>query len=373
MRFQVSKPVLAGQEKEYVLDAIDSGWISSNGPYIARFERLLDEFLGVEGVIAVCNGTAALHVAYLGLGLAAGQEVIVPTLTYVATANAVTYCGARPVFAECDRESWNVSLATIAAAWSSRTVGVSLVHLYGRPAPIEEIAALARARGAWLLEDCAESLGATWRGKATGTFGDASMFSFYGNKTISTGEGGAVYLREARRREVARMLRGQGMDPRRRYWHPVIGYNYRMTNIAAAIGVGQMERVEHHLAERRRIAAAYAMRLRSLAAEGLLQLPGEDAGSVNSHWLYSIVLAGGGAPRRARIQEHLAARGIETRPFFVPMHQLPMYRGSERFPVAERIADHGLNLPTYTGLSDRDIDEICDGLSDAVTRTAEVR
>ena len=370
-RFQVSKPVLCGNEKSYVLDALETGWISSSGAYLQKFEQAIAEVLRVDECLVVSNGTTALHLACLALGLKPGDEVIVPALTYVASANAIVYCGAKPVFADCDPVSWNAAVEQIEKAWTPRTVGVLAVHLYGMPTDIENIAQLCKSRGAWLLEDCAESLGATVNGKPTGSFGDASTFSFYGNKTISCGEGGAVYVRDAERRHHARMLRGQGMDLNRRYWHPILGYNYRMTNVAAAIGLGQIERLDYHLAERRRIARRYIERLSSLAAAGLLQLPAHIDGYDCTYWLFSAVLTSGGEERRAGIMSHLADEyGIETRPFFVPMHRLPMYSSGQSFPNTELLAAHGMNFPTYTGLSDDEIDEICNAIAHALKAVA---
>jgi perosamine synthetase len=363
IRYQVSKPVLRGNEKKYVNDAIDTGWISSNGPYIGRFEAAIAARLGVDECLAACNGTVALHLACLAMDLGPGDEVIVPSLTYVASANAVAYCGAKPVFADCSRETWNASASDLEAAWTPRTVGVLAVHLYGLPCPVEDIAALCRRRGAWLIEDCAESLGATVHGRATGTFGDAATFSFYGNKTISTGEGGMLFVRDTERRKRARMLRGQGMDLQRRYWHPILGYNYRMTNIAAAIGLGQAEMADYHLGERRRVAARYNRNLADAAKRGQLTLPAAVAGHESSFWLYSVALREGGAARRDAIMSRLAAgHGIETRPFFVPMHRLPMYAGTKVFPESDFLAAHGMNLPTYSELADDSIDEISDAL-----------
>ncbi|MBR1133264.1 DegT/DnrJ/EryC1/StrS family aminotransferase [Bradyrhizobium iriomotense] len=360
IQFQVSKPVLCGNERRYVIDALDSGWISSNGAYLPKFEKAIAETLRVDECLSTSNGTTALHLACLSLGLKPGDEVIVPSLTYVASANAIAYCGARPIFADCDPLTWNATSECIAKVWTPRTVGVLAVHLYGMPTDIDKIAELCRSRGAWLLEDCAESLGATIFGKPTGSFGDASTFSFYGNKTISTGEGGALYVQDPERRRHARMLRGQGMDLNHRYWHPILGYNYRMTNIAAAIGLGQIEMLDFHLAERRRIAACYFKQLRPLEAEGLLRLPTQVDGYSSSYWLFSAVLTGGGDELRARIMNQLATEyGIETRPFFVPMHRLPMYFSEESLPKTEFLATHGMNFPTYTGLSDADVDEIC--------------
>ncbi|MGY3581609.1 perosamine synthetase [Bradyrhizobium sp. USDA 4341] len=367
IRFQVSKPVLCGNERRYVIDAIDSGWISSTGTYLTRFERAIAKTLQVDECLSASNGTTALHLACLALGLKAGDEVIVPSLTYVASANAVRYCGANPVFADCDAKTWNATAELIERAWTPRTVGVLAVHLYGMPTDIGQIAELCHQRGAWLLEDCAESLGATVFGRPTGNFGDASTFSFYGNKTISTGEGGAVYVRDPQRRRHARMLRGQGMDLERRYWHPIMGYNYRMTNIAGAIGLGQIEMLDFHLAERRRIAKRYRERLRPLEAEGLLQLPAQVAGYEGTHWLFSAVLNAGGEARRATIMHHLASDyGIETRPFFVPMHHLPMYSSEHRLPATEFLSAHGMNFPTYTGLRNDEIDEICEAIGHLV-------
>jgi perosamine synthetase len=367
IRFQVAKPVLCGREREYANDAIESGWISSNGVYINRFERAVAEMIGVGECLAATNGTAALHLACLAMGLKPGDEVLVPALTYVATANAVAYCGARPVFVDCDRETWNATAEHFADAWTPRTVGVMAVHLYGLPSPVVEIAELCRQRGGWLVEDCAESLGACIHGRAAGAFGDASTFSFYGNKTISTGEGGMLYVRDPEKRRLARMLRGQGMDLTRRYWHPILGYNYRMTNIAAAIGLGQIEMAEFHLGERRRIAGRYLHRLQPLADEGHLVLRAPVKGHEDTCWLFSVVLARGGEDRREAIMRELAYQfGIETRPFFVSMHHLPMYRTSASFPATEFLSAHGLNLPTYTGLSDREIDDICVALTTVI-------
>jgi perosamine synthetase len=371
IRYQVSKPVLCGNEKKYVVDTIDSGWISSNGTYIQRFEAAVAKLIGADECIATNNGTTALHLACLALGLAPGDEVIVPTLTYVASANAVAYCGAKPVFVDCDRRTWNTTVDLVERAFTSKTAGVLAVHLYGLPAPVGAIADLCRQRRAWLLEDCAESLGATIEGRPTGSFGDAATFSFYGNKTISTGEGGMVYIRDPQRRRHARMLRGQGMDLSRRYWHPILGYNYRMTNVAAAIGLGQIEMAEYHLGERQRIARRYIRNLAGLAGEGLLHLPAAVPGYGSSYWLFAAVLPEGGEERREIVMRRLEQEhGIETRPFFVAMHRLPMYQSAEAFPASEFLSTHGLNFPTYSGLADNEIDEICRAVTAIVRETA---
>jgi perosamine synthetase len=369
IRFQVSKPVLAGREAEYALDAVKSGWISSTGPYVTRFEKAFAERIQAGECISVCNGTAALHLACLALDLKPGDEVIVPSLTYVATANVVAYCGAKPVLVDSDMTTWNLTAEAIAAAITPSTVGVIAVHLYGFPCPMPEIAALCKARGLWLIEDCAESIGASIRGQATGSFGDAAAFSCYGNKTISTGEGGMLSVKDPQRLKHARMLRGQGMDPDIRYWHPIMGYNYRMTNVAAAIGCGQLEQFDLHLGERRRIANTYVGCFRGLESSNIVALPPRLNEYESSSWLFSLVLTQGGADRRQAIMAHLEREeGIETRPFFVPMHRLPMYDSDRPLPNAEFLGDHGMNLPTYTGLTDREIEEISKAIDDVVRK-----
>jgi perosamine synthetase len=350
--------VLAGREREYVCDAIDSEWISSTGPYIGRFENAVSEYLGIEEGLAVCNGTVAIHLACMALGLRPGQDVIVPALTFVATANAVTYCGANPVFADCDAATWNITRKSIEDAWTPNTAGVIAVHLYGLPAPMREIAELCKERGAWLIEDCAQGFGAQIDGRYVGSFGDAASFSFFGNKIISTGEGGMVFVRDAQQRTFAKMLRGQGMDLNRRYWHPIIGYNYRMTNVAAAIGLGQMEDADFHVGERRRVAAAYLRELKPLADRGFVRLAVEPRGYRSVYWLFSLAIEAGTEARNEIASRLRTEHGIETRPFFVPMHRLPMYDEGQSLKAAERASRCGLNLPTYTGLTDEDVAKI---------------
>lgn len=368
LRFPISRPVLAGREKEYVCDAIDSAWISSAGPYTGRFEQAVSDYLGIEEGLAVCNGTVAIHLACLAMGLQPGQDVIVPALTFVATANAVMYCGGCPVFADCDRDTWNVTRETIEAAWTPETKGVIAVHLYGLPAPMKEIAELCERRGAWLIEDCAQGFGAKIDGQSVGGFGDAASFSFFGNKIISTGEGGMVFIRDRQKRTLAKMLRGQGMDLDRRYWHPIIGYNYRMTNVAAAIGLGQMEQADLHVDERRRIAKQYRRELQPLADQGFLRLPVEPPGYRSVSWLFSVLVEAGAEARNGIAARLRTEHGIETRPFFVPMHRLPMYDRGQCLPAAERAGRCGLNLPTYTGLIEEEVAMIAAAVRAEVAR-----
>lgn len=367
IRYQCSKPVLAGREEEYVREAVASGWISGAGPYIGRFERMVSEYLGLEDGIAVSSGTAALHLALLSLGLGEGDEVIVPSFTFVACANAVRYCGAVPVLADCDRSSWNLTADSLKAAVTPRTRAVLLVHLYGLPADVDPILEFCEAENLLLIEDCAQSFGARYKGRSAGSYGDAAAFSFYGNKVISTGEGGMVFVRDAENRERARRMRSQGMDPARHHWYPTTGFNYRMTNVAAAIGCGQIEMADYHVQERRRIGRRYLENLKGIETRDLVQLPVQPPGRERVFWLFGLVLKTRDPQARDRvIQSLLGEEGIQSRPFYIPLHRLPMYASAQAFPNADFVGSNGIALPTYSGLADADIDLVSKAVERAV-------
>jgi perosamine synthetase len=362
----VAAPVLAGNEKAYVMDCLDTTWISSNGKYIERFEQVFADFCKVKHAAACCNGTVALHLALMALGISRGDEVIVPTLTFVATANAVSYCGARPVFVDSEPETWNMDPNLIEAKITPRTKGVIVVHLYGHPVDMDPVMSLARRYGLFVIEDAAEAHGAEYKGRRVGSIGDIATFSFYGNKIITTGEGGMVITNDDALIAKVRQLKGQGMDPNRRYWFPIIGYNYRMTNIAAAIGLAQLEKAEWHIERRREVARWYYEGLKRNSA---LILPVEKKWARNVYWMFSVVLDEKPSVERDVVMAALAKEGVETRPIFYPMHTLPPYRRLARgqhFPVAERIASRGMNLPTWAGLTHEDIDFVCDALKKCI-------
>jgi perosamine synthetase len=368
MRFQTSKPVLAGNEMRYVQDALASGWICGHGSFVIRFERQVSQFLNLEGGIAVSSGTAALQLAMRSLGVGPGDDVIVPAFTFVACPNSVHYCGGNPVFADCDPVTRNLTVETVEAALTPRTRGVLFVHLYGVPSHVDEVAEYCGERGLWLVEDCAHCFGSQMRGRVSGSFGEAAIFSFYGNKVISTGEGGMLFLKDPARRDLARCLREQGLEPGRDFWHVLHGYNCRMHNLAAAIGCAQVEMAGYHISERRRIAGRYRQNLMSLQDGGILKLPVEPDGAFCVCWLYGIVLCKGGARTRDRFRERaLGEFGIQTRPFYVPMHRLPLYRQEIHLPHAEFLADHGIALPTYSGLKDEEVDEISEAVRTCAT------
>jgi perosamine synthetase len=360
----LAQPVFLGNEKKYVNECLDTGWISSVGQFVTRFEEAWAEYLDTPHVAACANGTVALHAALLAAGIGPGDEVLVPTLTYVASANAVTYCGAKPVFVDADEATMNLDPADMERRITARTKAVMPVHLYGQPCEMDAITAVARRHGLVVVEDAAEAHGALYHGRRAGTLGDIATFSFFGNKTITTGEGGMVASRNAEWMNRVRLLRGQGMDPQRRYWFPIVGYNYRMTNIQAAIGLAQTERLDEHLRRRRQVAEWYD---RYLAEVDGVRLPKEAEGTRSSHWLYVVRVTGADAARRDAVMAKLADEGVETRPVFYPMHVLPPYFEPDGdYPVADRLAAEGICLPTHAALTEEDVRRVAESLREAV-------
>jgi perosamine synthetase len=364
-RLPVASVDLGGQEERYVLDALRSSWISSTGAYLDRFEREFAALCGTRGALAVCNGTVALHLALLSMDLRPGDEVLVPSLTYVATANAVRYCGAEPVFVDVDPNTWCIDPVLLEGAITRSTKGIVAVHLYGHPADMDAIQRVADTHGLWVVEDAAESHGARYKGRPTGGLARAGAFSFYGNKLLTSGEGGALTVDDPSTLRRARALRGQGVDPDRRYFFPIVGYNYRLTNVAAAILCGQMERFDAILARRRAIFSAYRAALQGVPGIGFQPVaPWAEP----SPWLFCVTVdeAAFGCSRDA-LAARLAKGGVETRPFFVPLHTLPPYRREsrargDRLPRTERLAASGINLPTYNTLTDDDVAHVADSI-----------
>jgi len=308
--------------------------------------------VGVRHGIGTANGTVSLHLAFAALGIGPGDEVIVPTFTYVASVNAIAYTGATPVFVDSDPMTWNLDPSVLEAAITPRTRAIEVVHLYGHPADMDPILAVAEQHGLAVVEDAAEAHGARYKDRPVGSLGTVGSFSFFGNKIITTGEGGMLVTDDEALAETARHLRGQGVSPRRTYWHDVIGFNYRMTNVAAAIGCAQLERVEITLAAKREIAGWYRSRLDRVPGIALQPKAGWAA---PVHWMNSVLVD----PQvQGGLMEFLATRGIETRPFFHPAHTLPMYASGAAFPVAERLGAYGINLPSWPGLTEAQVDEI---------------
>ncbi|MFH1039063.1 MAG: DegT/DnrJ/EryC1/StrS family aminotransferase [PVC group bacterium] len=351
----VSQPSLGREELELVSRAVRTGWISYLGEYVQRFEEGFAGFCGVKYGCSVSSGTAALHLALLALGVGPGDEVIVPALTFVATANVVTFTGARPVFVDVRPGDFGIDPEGIEKAITARTRAVIAVHLYGNPCPMDRIMEIARRHKLSVIEDCAEAHGATYRGRRVGSFGAAGCFSFFGNKIMTTGEGGMVVTDSAHLRDTVNVLKDHGSRGRR-YHHPVIGFNYRLTNLQCALGVAQLGRIDQLLADRSRIAETYGRHLRDVPG---LTLPRDPEGAKSVCWLYSVLVGKRFGLTRDRLAARLGEKGIDSRPFFVPIHRLAPYRTKERFPVAESLSRKGLSLPTFNSLDDKTIRYIC--------------
>jgi perosamine synthetase len=356
--YPVSRPSLTDLEESYVVDALRSGWVSSHGPYLERFEAEFSRRLGVGHTVATSSGTTALHLVLAAAGIGPGDEVIVPALTYVATANAVTYCGARVVLVDVLADTWCLDPDLVEASIGPRTRAVIAVDLYGHPADYEQLAKICAARGLLLIADAAESLGASVADRPVGTLADATMFSFYGNKVLTAGEGGCVTTSDAALADRLRLLRNQGMDPERRYYFPVIGYNYRLTNLAAALLCAQLDRMDVLLDRREWIVQRYE---RELAAVPQLHAQPQAPHVRRAPWLASFLVGPlGDHAARDQLATRLAGLGVETRPFFHPIPTLPPYQDAGRppCPVAADLGRRGINLPTYPELGDADVAEI---------------
>jgi len=366
-RLPVMEPSLGGNELKYVSDCIASNWISSQGKYVTSFEEAFRQYIGSEHALCVSSGTTALHLALAALGIGNGDEVIMPDLTFAATANVAIHLGAVPVLADVTRDTWTLDPAAIEQKITDRTRAIMPVHLYGHPCDMEPILAIAAKHNLAVIEDCAESLGARYQGRQTGTMGDAGCFSFFANKVITTGEGGMVTTASAELQKKMAILRDHGMSKEKRYWHLYPGYNYRMTNLQAAIGLAQMERIGDFLEHRARVVARYNERLGKLAG---IQLPPAAPWAYNIYWLYSIVIDEAEAGiARDELAAKLAERGIETRPFFYPVHVQPPYLAYAKgdFPVTEWLSARGLSLPTANDIRLEDVDRVCTAIEEIVS------
>lgn len=354
----MASPIIGERELRYVTDAILSGWISSQGKYIGQFEEQFATFCGTKHAVAVSNGTVALHLALTALGIGPGDEVIVPALSFVATASAVRHCHATPVFVDIERKSWNIDPEKIESAITPNTKAIIPVHLYGQPCQMDRIMDIADRHKLWVVEDAAEAHGAEYQGRRVGSFGHMGCFSFYGNKIITTGEGGMVVTNDRSLNEKLLLLRDHGMSPSKRYWHEVVGFNYRMTNLQAAIGVAQLERWDQIITAKDRIQKWYDMNIDNNHLERAYKLP--DARSVC--WLYTLLLIGAdGKEDRDAFMSNLRSFGIECRPVFYPIPAMPPYFSAElteKYPVTCWVSEHGFSLPSSVELDEKDLERI---------------
>ncbi|MHB8580203.1 MAG: DegT/DnrJ/EryC1/StrS family aminotransferase, partial [Ignavibacteriaceae bacterium] len=318
-KIPIYQPTLDGNEKKYVNECIDTSWISSRGEFIPRFENDFRKFIGVEHATAVSNGTVALHLAIVTLGIGPGDEVIVPSFTYIASVSTIAITGATPVFVDSLEDTWQMDPKDVKNKITIHTKAIMAVHLYGHPCEMDELVRIAKENNLFLIEDCAEAFGSTYKKKHVGTFGDLATFSFYGNKTITTGEGGMVVTNDETLYDRAYHLKMHGLAKYRQYWHDVLGFNYRMTNICAAIGLAQLEKANEKIHNKRQIAKWYNDALKDLP----IKHHGEYGEVFHSYWMYSILV---GSPKmREDLREYLKGKGIETRPTFFPVHTMPMF------------------------------------------------
>jgi perosamine synthetase len=351
----VWEPVLDGNEERYVRDCLETNWISSLGRYITRFEESFAAWNGMPHGVAMSSCTATLHASLVALGIGPGDEVIIPDFTLIVSANTVIQAGARPVLVDADAKTWCLDAALIEAAVTSRTKAIVAVHMYGHPCDMPAIRDIAQRRGLAVIEDCAEAHGAQIAGRKVGTFGEASCFSFYGNKILTTGEGGMVLTRDAALAAKLRLLRDQAFEPPR-FVHRQMGFNYRLTNIQAAIGLAQTEKADEKVAKKREIARWY---LELFSGCPDVELPFEAPGAKNVYWMFGVKLSDRFAQGRDAVMAELKEKGVDTRAFFCPMHLQPVFEKadprfpdrSRSWPVSEELWRRGLYLPSGLGLT----------------------
>jgi perosamine synthetase len=367
----VNEPLLDGNEKRYLAECIETGWISSEGPFVRRLEEGMAARLGRKHAVAVCNGTAALDVAVAALRLEPGDEVILPSFTIVSCVLQIVRAGCVPVFVDSDPATWNMDVADVERKITPRTRAIMAVHIYGLPVEMDPLLALARKHGLTIIEDAAEQIGQTYRGRPCGGIGDIATLSFYPNKHVTTGEGGMVLTDDARLAERCRSLRNLCFKPERRFVHDELGFNYRMSNLQAAIGVAQLERLDEFVARKRWIGARYRELLSDV--DEIELPPDETPAAKNIYWVFGLVLKDGVQLDAIGAMRALAAKKIGTRPFFYPLHLQPVLMGRtavapERLPVAERLGERGFYLPSGLALSAEQIERSASALKEVLCR-----
>lgn len=361
-KIPVLEPFLNGNELKYVKDCIDTNWISSQGSYVKSFEESFEKIYKDMFALTVSNGSVALHLGIVSLGIGPGDEVIVPNITFAATINAVIHAGATPILCEIDKETLCIDPKELELLISHKTKAIIPVHLYGQPCDMDALSNLANKYSLKIIEDCAEAIGSSWKGNYVGSFGDVSTFSFFGNKTISTGEGGMILFKNKDIYQYAKTLRDHGMNPNKKYWHDNVGFNYRLTNIQSAIGLAQMEQLNLILEKKIYIAKFYRDGLAD--NENISSLPITNEYSVNSNWLFTIILK----PELDRdyIILELLNSGIDCRPIFYPLHEMEPYKNfkkSSNLLTSNSVSYSGISLPSFVNITDDEMSYIIEKLS----------
>lgn len=359
----VCEPRLDGKELEYITRCVESGWISSAGKYIEEFEEAFSSYCGTKYGIACTSGTTALHLAMVTLGIGPGDEVIIPTFTMIATANAARYAGGTPVFVDSEPVTYNIDPDRIEEKITERTKAIVPIHTYGHPADMDKLMKIAKKYNIYIIEDAAEAHGAEFKGKKAGSIGDVGCFSFYANKIITTGEGGMIVTDNEAIAKIAKNLRDHAFSKERHFWHKYLGFNYRMTNLQAAIGLAQTERIEEFVKARRKNASLYTSLLKRIKG---IRTPVELKGYKSVFWMYGIVVEEKFGLTRDELRKALAERGVETRTFFIPIHLQPIYyrEDGECFPVAEELCRKGMYLPSASTLTEREIEYIVSAIKE---------
>lgn len=361
----VNEPLLDGNEKKYLTECIDSGWISSEGPFVHRLEQEFAARVGRRFGITVANGSVALDAAVKALNLGPGDEVILPTFTIISCAAAIVRAGASPVLVDCEVGTWNMDLSQLERKVTSRTRAVMAVHIYGLPVDMDALLAITKPRGIKVIEDAAQMHGQTSRGRPCGSFGDISTFSFYPNKHVTTGEGGMIVTDDEALAERCRSLRNLCFIPGKRFFHEELGWNFRMSNLQAAIGCAQLERLDDFVMRKRAMGKRYSRLLEGIP--GIQKQAVRTDSAENVYWVYGLVLDDDLPFDAEEAMRRLAAQGIGCRPFFWPMHEQPVFRRaglftSDRHPVAERIARRGFYLPSGLALTGVQMDRVVEAV-----------
>ncbi len=369
----VNEPLVGESENKYVMECLRTGWISSEGHFIHDFEERWAAYCGMSHGVAVSNGTVALEIAIACLDLKPGDEVIMPTFTIISCAQAVTMCGLKPVLVDSDPHTWCMDVSQVEEKITVRTRALMPVHIYGHPVDMDPLQELARKHNLVIIEDAAEAHGAEYKGRKSGGLGDLGCFSFYANKIITTGEGGMVLTRDAGQAERLRALRNLCFRKERRFYHTELGHNYRLTNLQAAIGLAQLERIDESVTKKRWMGAAYTERLKNIAG---LQLPIEEPWARNVYWMYGVVLDDVFGMDAVEFARRLGEQGVMTRPFFLGMHEQPVFQDmglflDEHYPVAEHIARQGLYLPSGMTLTEAQLEQVCEAVGRVLSGKGE--
>ncbi len=364
----VNEPLFDGNEKKYLNQCIDEGWISSEGPFVKEFEEKFSSYLGSKYGIAVCNGTVALETALFAAGITKGDEVIMPTFTIISCASAALRLGATPVLVDSEPETWNMDVTQIEGKITDRTKAIMPVHIYGHPVDMDPVMELAEKYDLKVIEDAAEVHGALYKGRKAGSIGNVGSFSFYANKIITTGEGGMVVTSDEETAERARAYRNLCFKKTKRFYHTEMGENFRMTNLQAAVGVAQLEQIDRFIKIKRENAQKYAQELKGVQG---IKTPIEKEWAKNVYWMYAIELSEDIEITAEQVAERLATWGISTRPFFLGLHEQPVFHNmglflNEHYPIAERIARQGLYLPSGLTMTSEQILQVASAVKEAL-------